>query len=155
MFNYMIDGGAAGSREFLNNTMHFRIEGIDLYADLIFSDRDECIMVKDDGIWMSDTTFATQYEMDVYTTQSQNIYDSVFSSGEGMAHIIRMLTDPDYRRQEYIRVMNTVIGDMEYAIAMMRDGAMQTKLENFVNSMNQALSDEFRNANPFAWEELH
>ena len=155
-FNYMIDGGCADGRRFINNTMDLRLVGTELLGDVIISPRTKYIQVKDDGLYVDPNSFATitQFNNMVYTVS--HIINLIFTTGNDVAEDLEVMTDMELFEKRVRDIVNAITYNMEYVNDNVTNtDAFYDSLIRFVDKTNGALIDEYRDIiNPYAWEEL-
>ena len=155
-FNYIIDGGSAAPREFLNNNLHIWTVGKDIYAQVVISP-DSLIILNDDGLYVPSNTFPTPTDMDHLTYEQsltikylQDNYDTIMGS-------VTQMMDKDYRDSIYARNRDYQLRNILYALTMWRDDTFKNSVKQYVDdfcaNMLDTLDDDDL-LNPYTFTDL-
>ena len=155
-FNYVIDGGCADGRRFINNLIDLQLIGTELFGNIIISPRTNYIEIKEDGLYIGIDNFAT-------ITQFNNLKDTVdylsnliLSKGVQINKDIEVMSNMDAFIARVHKLVNETTYDMEYVIDnLIETNDYENSLKKFVDDTNAALVEEYSAViNPYAWKEL-
>ncbi len=157
-FNYVIDGGSAGKRQFLNNCFRVRYIGTEFLGDVIVSPRSiHTIHINDDGLYIPANAFASKTEFYNLVYSLNKIIDTIRNEAAQSEEDLKVLTDEEYRYARIQSVLDDLLYNMDYCVYMMQSGEFKDTCCAYIDSVVASLREEFDKEimlNPYAWVDL-
>ena len=157
-FNYIIDGGSAGKREFQNNCFRIRYIGTEFIGDVIVSPKShDVLFVKDDGLYMPENAFAKKIEFYNLVYSLNMLIATIRSEAAQSLEDLQVLTDENYRIARIQSVLDDLLANMDYCVYMMQSGVYKDSIIAYIDSVVASLTEEFDKEemlNPYMWVDL-
>ena len=153
-FTYIIDGGAAGKKEFISNTVHLKLKGTELLGNIIISPRNAYLKILDDGLYMSSENFADKVIFENLVNSAIEITDIIRTEGVTAAENIEVLLDKNKRIMRINKVTDSILYNFEYVLEQMENDFFVNNIKSTVDSMCNELRVQYEDFSPFAWEDL-
>ena len=159
MFNYNIDGGCAGKKEFISNTVHFKIIGTELIGDIIISPRCKYLAIIEDekgefGLYVDDNKFASGAQFDNLKESMDTIIAIISAFGEETMDNILILLDKDLRIKTITRIVDDITYNFSYAVEEIYYDGLDGRIKQNADESAAILKNNYTANNPFAWEDL-
>ena len=157
-FNYVVDGGSAGKRQFQNNCFRIRYIGTEFLGDVIVSPRShESLFINEDGLYIPENAFANKIEFYNLVYALNKLIDTIRSGAAQSLEDLKVLTDENVRIARIQSVIDELFYNMDYSVYMMQSGDFKNACIAYINSVVASLRNEFDNEmmlNPYAWVDL-
>lgn len=155
-FNYMIDGGCADGRRFINNTLDLRLIGTELFADVVISPYGDIIELKEDGLYVEKDRFASVAQFNNVTYTLSQLINWIITTGVEVSEDLKVMTDLNAFRNRAQGIADSITYNMEYVNDQITlNGKFIATLRYLIDSTNEHLISEFEGRlNPYMWEEL-
>ena len=158
-FNYNIDGGCAGKKEFISNTVHFKIIGTELIGDIIISPRCKYLAIIEDekgefGLYVDDNSFASQSQFYNLVEAMDTVINMISSFGDTSMDNIMILLDEDLRLRTISLIVDDITYNFSYAVEEILYDGLENRIKQNTNEYAQILKDKYTVTNPFAWQDL-
>ena len=158
-FNYNIDGGCAGKKEFISNTVHFKIIGTELIGDIIISPRCKYLAIIEDekgefGLYVDDNSFASQSQFYNLVEAMDTVINMISSFGDTSMDNIMILLDEDLRLRTISLIVDDITYNFSYAVEEILYDGLENRIKQNTNESAQILKDKYTVTNPFAWQDL-
>ena len=159
MFNYIIDGGGAGSRWFCSNTMDFELLGTEFISNVIVSDKPKnVIKVLDDGLFLSTDDFLDETLFEAFIASVNVIVGMIQTEAIEVAEDIEVLTDEDLLKRRIKRLMDSYMYYIDNCLDLVIGDPhpIEKQLKNYIDTNIQSPEERYNSSslNPYAWEEL-
>ena len=155
-FNYMIDGGCADGRRFINNLIDLYLVGTQLFGDVIISPRTRFIEIKEDGLYVNPDNFASPAQFINLINTVNYLVDEILVKGSEIAEDLKVMTNMTLFEARVKKCVNEITYDMEYVINnVLNSDNYLNGIKTIIDDINAALVAEYKTViNPYAWKEL-
>lgn len=155
-FNYMIDGGCANGRRFINNMIDLYLVGTQLFGDIVISPRTKFIEVREDGLYVNPDNFASITQFNNLVNTVNYLIDIILVKGSEVSEDLKVMTNMTLFEARVKKCINEVTYDIEYVINnVLNSDNYLNETKKIVDDMNAALVAEYQTViNPYAWKEL-
>lgn len=155
-FNYIIDGGCADGRRFINNMIDLYLIGTELFGDIIISPRTKFIEVKEDGLYVSPDNFASITQFNNLVNTVDYLMNDILAKAAEVSEDLKVMTNITLFEARVKKCVNEITHDMEYMLDnILNSDNYLNETKQIVDNMNAALVAEYQSViNPYAWKEL-
>ena len=155
-FNYMIDGGCADGRRFINNLIDLYLVGTQLFGDVIISPRTRFIEIKEDGLYVNPDNFASPAQFINLINTVNYVVDEILVKGYEITEDLKVMTNMTLFEARVKKCVNEITYDMEYVINnVLNSDNYLNGIKTIIDDINAALVAEYKTViNPYAWKEL-
>lgn len=153
-FNYIIDGGSAGKKEFISNTIHLKLKGTELFGSVILSPRNAYLKVLDDGLYLDSEHFVDKLVFDNMVGSVIELVDIIRTEGVSAAENIEVLLDQNKRLLRINKVTDNILYNFEYILEQTTDNLFVNNIKEAINNMCNEVESEYSDFSPYTWTDL-
>lgn len=152
-FNYIIDGGVAGAKEFISSTLHLKVVGKEIQGYINISTSDKFIHILEDGLYISDADFVSSEEF-------RRVYDDIIhtvSLIDAKSKTIDVEYDDIITNDKAGKLITSLIEYRFYTINYVLDAFdndyVDNKIKEYVDTLISLLEGDI-DTEPLKWIEL-
>ena len=152
LYNYIINGGNAGTNEFWTKSIHTRVVDRQIEQDVLVSDMDANLIVEDEnGIYIQQA-WASWKEFDDIRDVGEEAFEYIDYIMEVLYDDLIVITDDTLLTQR----INELVSDQLYNMRKVSNyvNEIEHHKKNYKDQINQyidSLNDEFANFSPYDW----
>jgi hypothetical protein len=158
MFNYMIDGGSAAKREFMNNSIHTKLIGTEFQMNALISTAEgNPIQVVSDGLFVDINSFGSQAEFDNTVHTLIDLANQIYIGNNTIDEDIAVIADKDLRLSRIRRILNSIIINMLEVNYLMKDNHFINMVYNEIDAVISVFDSHYTtedSTNPYIWQDL-
>ena len=152
-FSYMIDGGVAGSNEFVTNSIHIKVTDNQIESNIRISDlQGNSLVLNDDGLYIKQSWMAWT-ELEDFSDEVVDTFDYFKESANSMGEVVSIYSDIFLTIDKKIdNTLNEYLNGMRKFVSFMDNDSFEKSLNNYTDEAAQRLYEEFYLYSPFSWE---
>lgn len=154
-FNYIIDGGSAGTNQFITKSMHTRIVDNQIKSEVRISNNEyNTLVVKEDGLYLQQL-WASWYDFNELESDSEDMFAYFTRSYNNLYNVVQIAGDPDRLDDEINNGIEDILFSARETVKFYDSRiSFESDFKSKVDSDIQQLYNQFYNYSPFAWEEF-
>lgn len=153
LYSYTINGGHAGTNEFITKTIRTRVIDRQITQDLLVSGKEGNIIVQnDDGVYIKQA-WASWEEFNEYKEIGDNLYEYVDYIMEVLYDDLIVITDEELLEARINELVDDTMSDIRKVTNYAEHiSSYKQAYKDYIDGKNQELYNDYGNFSPYAWD---
>ena len=150
-FNYILDGGSAGTNQFISKSMNVKVIDRQITAEVKVSSKiGNALEVTDDGLYLRES-WVKYSDFEEFQEDALNTYNYYSAMYQELSEDIKIYGDEESLDKRIQKCISLYLGTARKVVSYMDNDAFENNLKQYTDDKVQALYDEFYGFTPYEW----
>lgn len=150
-FSYILDGGSAGTNQFLSRSIHVKVIDRQIESDIRVSNlAGNQLIMKEDGLYLQQN-WASWIDFKDFRDDADSTFDYFTQTYNELLEIIEVSSDLEVLEQKIDSELTYILSNMKLFVSYMNGDSFEKSLNDYVDDKVKQLYDEFYSFSPYDW----